>query len=417
MHIRRFLMVALVVGVASIAAAQTFNPRDDIKPKDEESTVSNDRLPDPLSGIESPAEWPARREQIRQLFATEMFGNVPTDKLNAIKVKVKDQGTRKSIFGGKATMWQPVVTLSGRDLQLLIFLPSESKDTPAFLAYNFHGNHTVLDDVDIPVTEHWVRNKPGNRASAQDRGNGASRWAVEKIIDHGFALVTLYYGDVDPDFDDGFANGVHAALDDKPADDQWGSIATWAWGLSRVLDYLETVPEIDEQRVAVMGHSRLGKTALWAGANDERFALVISNNSGCGGAALSRRRSGETVARINTAFPHWFCKNFAHYNDNEAQLPFDQHMLIALMAPRPVYVASAVEDTWADPEGEFLSAKHATPVYQLLGSEGLPAKEMPAVDQPSQGSIGYHVRSGGHGVTDFDWTEYLKFSSKHLLNK
>ncbi len=409
MQIRISLIAALTIGIAHIAIAQ------DAKPNYDESKIPAYTLPDPLVGIESAAQWPARREQILEQFAAEMFGKVPTDKLNAITLK--DSGTRKQVLGGKATMWQPVVTLAGRDLHLLVLMPSDSPNAPAFLAYNFHGNHTVMDDADIPLTKNWVRGKPENRAIEQDRGSASSRWAVEKIIDNGFALVTLYYGDVDPDVDDGFENGVHAAFPDKPTADQWGSIATWAWGLSRVLDFVGTVPEIDETRVAVMGHSRLGKTSLWAGATDERFALVISNNSGCGGAAISRRRIGESVTRINTSFPHWFCDNFVKYNDNESQLPFDQHMLIALMAPRPVYVASAVEDTWADPRGEFLAAKHATPVYELLGREGLPATEMPAVDEPSQGSIGYHIRSGGHDVTDFDWTQYIKFAKRHLINK
>ena len=403
------LLLALIALLTAACAAdgQGFTPNYD------EANVPQYTLPDPLAGISSADQWPARRDQILQMFASEMYGKVPPQA--PAEITVKHRGTRKTVLDGKAIMWQPVLQLAGRDLHLLVFLPVEAKQAvPAFLLYNFGGNHTVFADADIPVTEHWVRKPSDHRATDEDRGASADAYSVQRVIDGGFALVTLYYGDVDPDFDDGFQNGVHAALDQLPAADQWGSIATWAWGLSRVLDYFETAPEIDASRVAVMGHSRLGKTSLWAGASDPRFALVISNNSGCGGAALSRRQFGETVWRINTSFPHWFCDNFLKYNNNEDALPFDQHMLLALIAPRPLYVASAQEDQWADPRGEFLSALHASPVYRLLGTEGLPAERMPAVDMPVQGQIGYHVRSGGHAVTDYDWQQYIAFANKHL---
>lgn len=395
----------------------------------DESKVPPYTLPDPLVALDgtritTPQLWfEKRRPEILELFTREMYGRAP-GRPERMAFEVFEQST--NALNGLAIRKQIRVTFDTRHpevgMDVLLYLPRRApRPVPVFVGLNFRGNQTIHSDPAIRITQSWVRNDPrhgitNNRATEATRGIAASRWPVEEILRRGYGLVTAYYGDIDPDYDDGFRNGVHglypnAGPNHGPED--WGSIAAWAWGLSRIVDYLETDPDVDRGRIAVMGHSRLGKTALWAGANDQRFAIVISNNSGCGGAALSRRRFGETVARINRAFPHWFCGNFKKYNENEDALPFDQHMLIALMAPRPVYVASAVEDRWADPKGEFLSCLHADPVYRLLGTDGLAVKEMPPVDTPVHSTIGYHIRSGGHDVTLFDWQQYLTFADKH----
>jgi len=397
-----------------------------------EQRVPKYTLPNPLvlsdgTGVSNAGAWRTkRRPEILELFRKYVYGRAPVGRPKNMAFKVFD--LERKALAGLATRKQVTVNFTGKKdgpkMDILIYLPGAVKTpVPAFVILNFGGNHTIHRDPAIKLSESWMR--PGskgvvkNRANEESRGRGRARFPVEKILKRGYGLATIYYGDIDPDFHDGFKNGVHPVFDklidgERPPD-AWGSICAWAWGLSRAMDYFETDNDIDNKRVAVLGHSRLGKTALWAGARDERFAFVISNNSGCGGAALSRRRFGETVERINKSFPHWFCENFKKYNGKEDDLPVDQHMLIALMAPRPVYVTSADKDLWADPRGEFLACKNAAPVYRLLGVDGLGVRQMPGLDKPVQkGTIGYHVRSGGHALTQYDWQQFMDFADMHF---
>ncbi len=366
-----------------------------------------------------------RRPEILALFEKEVYGKSPEAPKN-LRYKVLEQSDKA--IDGKATRKQVRVFFSDNEnphMDILIYIPNKvSKPAPGFLTLNFYGNHTVSNDPEIIISDSWSRNNEdfhieNNKLDERSRGVRTNRWAVEKIIDRGYMLSTIYYGDIDPDFND-FNNGIHPLFykndQTQPGPDEWGAIAAWAWGLSRAMDYFEKDNQIDQNNIAVMGHSRLGKTSLWAGATDPRIAITISNCSGCGGAAISRRKFGETVKRINTSFPHWFCDNFLQYNDNEDNLPIDQHMLIALMAPRPVYIASAEKDRWADPKGEFLSGKFASPVFELYGFEAMQADEWPPVNTPVKGIIGYHVRTGKHDVTEYDWEQYLEFADKYLKN-
>lgn len=388
----------------------------------DEALVPEYTLPDVRRNAEGAAvtsadQWPSQRAYLRHRFETHVYGTLPP----AGQVKATLDESSEQALGGQAVRQQISLEIApGHTVRLLVYRPRTTGSVPVFLGLNFRGNHTIQPDPDIYLPSGWVPADTGaveNRATDVGRGAKASRWPVERIVARGYAVATIYCGDISPDKDDQFRDSVHTRFyqtgQTMPAATEWGTLGAWAWGLSRALDYLETDSAFGP--VAVVGHSRLGKAALWAGATDTRFALTISNNSGCGGAALFRRCFGETIAAINRLAPYWFCQNFHQYDHREADLPVDQHMLLALIAPRPLYIASASEDLWADPRGEFLSAVHASPVYELLGKPGLPVHEFPAPDQPiTGGTIGYHLRTGPHDLTAYDWDRYMDFADQHL---
>ncbi len=377
--------------------------------------------------IETPELWwKKRRPELQELFTREMYGRSP-EKPREMTFEEFDRDT--NALGGKATRIQIAIRPAGNGgprMDLLVYVPNKrGGPVPAILGLNFWGNQAIHSDPGIRITESWVENNrqrytdlsgvTDHKATEATRGVNASQWPVETILDRGYSLATMYREDVAADHEPYFKSGAQSAFPDlQKGDDNFGTIAAWAWSLSRALDALEQQPMIDSKRVAAFGFSRLGKAALWAGATDPRFAMVISNESGAGGAKLFRRGLGENIERLNTHFPHWFARNFHHYNGRDKELPFDQHLVIALIAPRPVYVASALEDLHSDPEGEFAGAKAAEPVYRLLGSDGLPCDSWPKPGVSVQGGIGYHVREGKHDVLDFDWKCYLDFAAKHF---
>ena len=365
-------------------------------------------LPDLLAGTRTAKEWEKnRRPELFKLFEEEMFGSVP-GKPEGLHFRVRDN--EPAALDGLATRRQIRIFFDAEESMyedLIVYIPNNRKGpVPAFLGMNFFGNHTIDQDpgIFLPDSLRYRKDFVLNPRGVQER-----RWPLREILARGYAVATYCCEDVVPDADG------YPGIRSRYAGYTWGALAAWGWGLSRALDYLETDADVDATRVAVFGHSRMGKAAVWAGARDTRFAMVVSNASGCGGAALSRRRFGETVRRINTHFPYWFCENFKKYNDNEAMLPFDQHELLALVAPRPLYVESGSEDRWADPHGEFLGLAYAAPAYQLYGYEGFAPSEWPAVEHPvTKGRNGYHIRNGRHEILLYDWQQYLDFADRNL---
>ena len=371
----------------------------------DEAKVPAYELPDPLQfddgrEVRNARQWEKkRRPQVLEVFAQEMYGHMPA-RPEGLHFSTISEETVYAGLGLRKVVRIYLDADQAHWFDVLIHLPKDAAGpVPMFVGLNFKGNDATLDE----------------RADF--------RWPYELVLKAGMGVATAWRDSIEPDGKDSKLAEAEGVCRDGGVrswynkDGDWGAFSAWAWGLSRIVDYLETDEAYDTDRLAVIGHSRLGKTALWAGANDLRFDMVISNDSGCCGAAISRRKFGETFAVIDTSFPHWFTREFDKYKGREEIFPADQHWLIALAAPRPVYVASATEDLWADPKGEWLAAKAAGPVYALFGMQGLD-DGMPAPDvSDGDGRIGYHIRSGAHNILAFDWQQYISFMNRHLIDR
>ncbi|GAB3760437.1 acetylxylan esterase [Spirosoma pomorum] len=373
-----------------------------VEPNYDEAKVPVYALPDVLTTtsnlpVRHKTTWETvRRPEILKLFEEHVYGQIP-NAVDQFTYSVKNE--KASAMGGKASLKevQIEVTHSKKRLRinLVLFVPTKHKGpAPVFLLIN---NRSITN-------------------TDPTRAHKSEFWPAETVIDSGYAIAAFHVSELAPDDSIGYVNGVLQLYPQQlTAANGMRAIGAWAWGASRVLDYFNTDPAIDPKKVALVGHSRGGKAALWAAAQDQRFALCFSNCSGNTGAALSRRRFGETIRRINTTFPHWFAQNYKRYNDNEAALPVDQHMLLATIAPRPLYVTNASKDLWADPRGTYLSITSAQAVYALYGIDAKLPVDPPGLNQSvSTSHIGYHIRKGDHDLTVYDWQAFIKFAHAHL---
>jgi hypothetical protein len=384
----------------------------------DEALATGYTLPDPLvltSGkpVRDADTWNnKRRPEILKLIEENQYGRSP-GRPSGMTFDVFDKGT--PAFDGKAIRRQVTVYFSadktGPKMDLLLYVPAAAqKPAPLLLNLSFSANSTTVNDPGVKPGEIWT---PAKKKVPAAQGRAFGRIDVARVIDRGYGFATVYYGDIDPDFDGGVSLGVRA-LYPAPAPDEWGSIAAWSWGLSRALDYLETDKAVDAKQVAILGVSRLGKTVVWAGAHDPRFALVIASCSGEGGAALSKRNYGETVKALNVRYGYQLAANYQKWGDHVPQMPFDAHMVLSLIAPRPILLQTGDTDVWSDPKGEFLAAVAAGPVYRLLGKEGLGTDRMPAPGEPIFHTLGYYEHAGGHGTIPSDWDRFLNFMDLHL---
>jgi hypothetical protein len=421
-----FLLFAFLFGLLKSTGQDAVEKVAGIPVNYNEALVKPYTLPDPLAlpdgkKVSDPEKWySTRRPEIVRLFEEHQFGKAPDR--SEVTYKVFDNGT--PAFNDQAIRKQ--VTLyftndtSDHKADLLIYFPAAANGpVPLVLTISFVPNSVTVDDPGVRKGMMWGRD--GTKVPVPD-GMTFGRMDAEKFITAGFGFATIYYGDIEPDFADGIPYGIRGYHlkegTNYPAPDEWGAIAAWAWGLSCAMDYLETDKAIDSEKVALFGISRLGKTVLWAGAHDQRFGMVIASCSGEGGAALSRREYGETIKHMidSTRYFYQFCGNRAKYADDPGQSPVDAHMLIALMAPRPLLLQTGTTDNWSDPKGEFLAAVAAEPVYELLGKKGLQTDTMPAAGVPILHDLGYFMHEGGHGALPADYDIFLKFMNMHFTD-
>lgn len=409
MRFLQALTVTLMVSQIAFAREPKESDRDVIY---EEAGIPHYDLPSLLvtpqgERITTPEEWfTVRRPQILALFGNLVYGRVP-EPASRLRVTFEIADTNPQFMAGKATRKDVKIHLqneSGKmSMHVLVFVPNGAeKPVPAFLKHSF--NNTQSDDFDASATR------------PERLRNG---WPLGEFFDRGYGFCAVYHEDLIAHNEVEFLKSIHRLFyppgQSFPKAHEWGVLSTCAWGAMRAMDYLETEAHVDHTRVAVMGHSKMGKAALWTAAQDDRFALAISAQSGCAGAALWRRKSGETLKKMVTRFPYWLCRNAWKFVEQEDDLPVDQHMLLACIAPRPVYVHSGVEDTWADPRGEYLAAYHAGEVYRLLGKRALAREQSPRPGEPIiESDVGYHIREGGHSITDYDWQRYLDFADYHF---
>jgi hypothetical protein len=389
-------------------------------------------LPDPLvmldgRRVKDRNMWfRERRPELKALFTRLMYGEIPP---RPEGVRFQVDATHKDFLEGLGVL--KLVTISFGDtnaprIRLMVIEPKKrSGKVPVFLAMNFCGNHSVVRDLRVPITEGWVYNScagcQDGAATEAGRGSQAGDWPVEEILKRGYALATFCTSDVDSDRAD-VSDGVYAWMERKAGKTgaltthDRGSVAAWAWGYHRCVDYLVQDASIDARRIASVGHSRNGKTALLAAAFDDRIAMAIPVQAGCGGTAPSRGLVGESVKQINDRFPHWFNGAYKTYNEHTELLPFDQHCLVALCAPRPVLFPNATEDQWANPAGQFDVLRAAAPVYELLQAGTLDAASMPPTGHLVSSQLGYFIREGKHSMKPVDWAAFLDFADVHFRN-